>query len=404
MAPSNSVLYEEDFLPSVLLRNQNIERISILDSDASNQSLLFPQDVAIFFLDKTFYVKGFNSIALYFLQNYFTKLQKFPNDIQGKELDVILSAGPKFLQSALQNALKGKSWFSKPIQHKKGRKISWLQWEVFPYAEKAKDIIGVIVSIRDVTHHQQLLLTHKKLQDANELLEGFNLIMAHDLMQPLRQISNFVDILEENKSELPVDVLSILRKSIDHIQKLSEAVTLYCKQGNLAARSEKISIKNLVNEICADSLATENFLFDYNINDDVFVHANRTCMVQLFQNLLVNAIKHSTCEKTMITLSGTRKDKNFYMFFLHNNGASSGHLMKKNIFHPFHSFAIEGAGLGLMICRKIVEAYKGKIFFCAQKNKGVTVCFTLPISNSTEQRKISEKKFPVNCEYILREV
>lgn len=382
MAFSHYADYEKNELPASSLARKKIKNLP------STFGLMQPCSVAnvvVFALDRKFKIKNFSATAPFWLQDYLKKTKIFFNkNLLGKSINTILQPFPRFLRTALQNALEGNTWCSGPIFHKNGTNQYWFQWEVFPYLEKVNEITGAMICVRDMTQHHQLLLSYKNLQCSHELLEGCNPIMAHDLIQPLRQISNFLSIIQENKHESLSDVFCALEKSIAYVQSLSEGITLYCKQGNLVVAPEKISVKSLVQNICANSLTTEKFQLHCNVKEDVFVYANRTCMTQLFQNLLANAIKHGTCEKGIITLSSVRENKNFYKFFLHNNGNFSGCINSENVFLPFESFASEGAGLGLMICKKIISAYKGKIFFCSEKNKGVTVCFTLPAYNVKE--------------------
>ncbi len=106
-------------------------------------------------------------------------------------------------------------------------------------------------------------------------------------------------------------------------------------------------------------------------------------MLQLFQNLFANAIKYSPGENYIITLSGAKEDENFYRFHLHNHGYCPSYIRKRNVFLPFQSSTEDGAGLGLMICKKIISAYKGKITLHSGKRKGTVVSFTLPVCDSS---------------------
>ena len=351
-------------------------------------SLIDQVPIAVFCLDRNFKITRLSFTALNWLKSHYFKGKKAfsAEDVLGEKFNDIFSPCPKPLGAALKNALKGKVWRAQSLKQEIKNKdyCYWLQWEVFPWLDQNGEVTDVIVFLEDTTSHQELLLSNKKLQQSNELLESFNLIFSHDLIQPLRQISNFLDIIQEHyegidSAQAPMNqVFTALQKSFDHIRNLSEGIVLYCKKGDLTVESEQISLKCLIEEIYESILKSEKCQFNFQFSEDVYLHANRTCMLQLFQNLFANAIKHSSCENCIITLSGAREDENFYRFHLHNHGYCPGYIRKRNVFLPFQSSASDGAGLGLMICKKIISAYKGKITLRSGKRKGTVVSFTLP--------------------------
>jgi len=358
-------------------------------SRAYLKSLIDNVPIAVFCLDRKFHITNLSTAALSWLKSHYYKGKRAfsSEDILGKKFDDVFSPCPKPLGTAIKNALKGKVWFTKSLKHETDNMYfrHWFQWEVFPWLNQNKEVTDIIIFLEDKTSHQELLLSNKKLQQSNELLESFNLIFSHDLIQPLRQISNFLDIIKEHYEGADSDnspmnqVFGALQKSFDHIRNLSEGIVLYCKKGDLTVESEQISLKCLIQEIYESILKSEKCQFNFQFSEDVYLYANRTCMLQLFQNLFANAIKHSAGENCIITLSGSREDENFYRFHLHNHGYCPSYIRKKNVFLPFQSSTSDGAGLGLMICKKIISAYKGKITLRSGKRKGTVVSFTLPI-------------------------
>ena len=356
------------------------------------QSLINQVPYAVLCLDKDLKVTGVSKSALAWLKSHHYKGKRAfsPETILGKSFDDIFNPPPAALMSGIKNALKGKVWRTESIKHNTKKQDSdyWLRCEVFPWFDQNHEVTDVILFLEDITQQEELVLCNKKLQQSNELLESFNLIFSHDLIQPLRQVSNFLEIIQEHyeddnlKNTSINDVFEALKKRFNHIQNLSEGIVLYCKNGDLTAESEQICLRSLIEELYESSLQSSNYKFNFNIPQNLNVHANRTCIMQLFQNLIANAIKHSPDENRIITLSACKENENFYRFHLHNHGICPSYIRKRNVFLPFESSASDGAGLGLMICKRIVSAYKGQIKLHSGKHKGTLVSFTLPACSS----------------------
>lgn len=389
-------------LPLIKQHNKKIQHQDNYVSRDYLLSLINHIPLAIFCLDRNFNITSCSSAALFWLKrHYYKKGKDFSSKgIVGKKLSDIFGSYPKSLETALKNALKGKVWRSQSLKHKTSKKdfYHWLKWEVFPWLNKENEVTDIIICWEDITAYQELLSSYKRIQQNNALLESFNLVLSHDLMQPLRQISNFLDIVQENYRGLGPNedsmnyVFNTMQKSFEHIRNLSEGIALYCKEGNLTVEPEKISLKHLVEEVHESILKTEKCQLNFHFSEDIYLYANRTCMLQLFQNLLANAIKHSL-DNCSITLSGIKDDENFYKFHLHNHGYCPGYIRKKNVFLPFQSSTSEGAGLGLMICKKIISAYKGKITLHSGKQKGTVVSFTLPVYKVEKDPQKNREKF-----------
>lgn len=388
------------------LAKQHNENTQCWDGHVSKEhlsSLVSHSSLIMFCVDQNFNITNCSSTALFWLNHHFYKKSKdFSFEaIVGKNFKDIFSLS-KSMETAFKQALEGKaSWHSEPLEYETEDANYWLKWGVFPWLSKNNEITDILIFLEDTTSHQELLLSHKKLQQNNELLESFSLILAHDLMQPLRQVSSFLDIIQENyqgagPSKSPMNhIFSTLQKSFDHLRNLSEGISLYCKEGDLTVKPERIYLRSLIEELHESVLKTEKYQLNLHLSEDIYLYANRTCMLQLFQNLLANAIKHSTDDNCTITLSGAKENEIFYKFHLHNHGYCPSSIRKKNVFLPFQSSASEGAGLGLMICKKIVSAYKGKITFHSEKHKGTVVSFTLPVyrfekSSQKNMRKIKK--------------
>lgn len=228
----------------------------------------------------------------------------------------------------------------------------------------------------------------KRIHEQRTSLEIFTRALAHDLKEPLRTIRSFVELLGE--SERFVDktqrYFDYIRSAADRMHLLIDTVFLYtrlddpgqmakenCDVGSVLA-DVKANLAQLIRErgavITADSLPT--------------VYVNRIQLLQLFQNLISNAIHHSEhSEKPVAVHIHAERQGDQWLFKVSDNGPGieEDHLQK--IFEPFKRmtrYEDQGVGLGLAICRKVVEAHGGKIWCESKLEEGATFLFTLPVT------------------------
>lgn len=308
------------------------------------------------------------------------------------------------LAHVLKLNMKGKSLHSERLEidiplHKK----RWIRWESFPWFTQQGQIQGIIIFCEDVTQREEIYLDNQNLHHTNELLQNFSLIFSHDLIQPLRQISNYIYFMEDqltqefgNSGKIH-DILNPVKKCIHQARDLCEGVAFYCKSGDLTINSESIYLGDVLNQITETGLKNTQIIFENHVTPQLKIIANKIALLQLFQNLFDNAIKHSAVQQPVIILSGKKLKGGMFQFCLRNNSYCPKSIKRKTIFNAFESSKINGAGLGLMICKKIVTAYGGKITLRSSPLKGTAITFTLPSSDSDalaiEQYQSNKKVF-----------
>ncbi len=165
---------------------------------------------------------------------------------------------------------------------------------------------------------------------------------------------------------------------MSQIKNLSEGIVLYCKAGDLTVKSEPVSFLSALKKVVGTTLPKVGFELSINLTEDIILYMNPVCLEQLLQNLLANAIKHSSGKEPLIQISGERISKRLFRFCIQNEGIWKSTNIKK-IFNATHSSSSEGAGIGLMICKKIVTAYKGKIYAQSSQEEGTRIFFSLPL-------------------------
>jgi PAS domain S-box-containing protein len=248
----------------------------------------------------------------------------------------------------------------------------------------------LIVFLRDITDRKKADQKFKEysveLERSNKELEQFAYITSHDLQQPLRVISGFAQLLEKRYKDKLGDEASefigYMVQGTERMQRLIKdllsysRITTHIKPFKSINSNDvvKLAIMNLQRAIDESGavIAFENL---------PMVYADETQMTQLFQNLIDNAIKYRADEKPLIQVSA-RKSGGEWIFSVADNGIGfdmeqSGRIF--NVFQRLHSDSkYEGTGIGLAVCRKIVERHGGRIWADSAKGKGAVFYFSLP--------------------------
>lgn len=225
-----------------------------------------------------------------------------------------------------------------------------------------------------------------ELERSNRELQQFAYVASHDLQEPLRTVAGFTKLLERRyKDKLDQDAREFIHFAVDgalRMQKLIDDLLSYSRVGTQNISFEPIDCNYLLEQ------ALTNLRLAIEENHTVITRSNLptiTCngshMIQLFQNLISNAIKFRSAETPRIHISAEyREDK--WLFSLQDNGIGIDpgyHDRIFKIFQRLHSRdEYAGTGIGLALCLKIVELHNGKIWLESELGKGTTFYFTLP--------------------------
>jgi signal transduction histidine kinase len=232
----------------------------------------------------------------------------------------------------------------------------------------------------------ELVEINKKLAAANKELEQFAYIASHDLQEPLRNITNFVGLLEKKlAAETDADTdytLSVIVKSAERMKILIRELLNFSRIGGNKTAA-KISCEKVLQEVLTDMASVIAANQAVIIADTLpVISGNETEIKQLFQNLLSNAIKFRKVSATpQIRITCESLDNN-WKFSIGDNGIGieKDHSRKVFlIFQRLHSDSeYPGTGIGLATCKKIVERAGGKIWIKSKTGVGTTFFFTIP--------------------------
>ncbi len=257
--------------------------------------------------------------------------------------------------------------------------------------ELADDIAYGISSIRlKLEHDTAEIAVQKSLMDvqrSNAELQQFAYVASHDLREPLRMITSFLQLLERRYSDrLDDDAEEFIGFAVDGAKRLDAMINDLLSYSKVTRK--EIEFNNADSEqILEQALINLKVPIEENnaiINHDPLpkIDGDANLLVQLFQNLIGNAIKYQSKNNPQIHISAIKEEDN-YKFSIKDNGIgiSPEHLERIfTIFQRLHTKdEYEGTGIGLAIAQKIVHQHNGNIWVESEQGKGSTFYFTIPI-------------------------
>ena len=224
----------------------------------------------------------------------------------------------------------------------------------------------------------------EQLARSNRELEGFASIVAHDLRSPLLTVSGYCQILqEEYKARLDPTARQYLEHIEAGIQRMSDLISDlldYSRVGRTAEPLQPVDLDAVVAEALANLDAdVRQAAAQVTVEPLPTVAAVRAQMLQLFQNLLGNAIKFHGAAAPMVRVRCTR-EKEYWQVAVEDNGIGIDPEHFDRIFQVFQRLygrEYAGTGIGLALCKKIVELHGGRIWLTSEVGRGTTFFFTL---------------------------
>jgi len=262
--------------------------------------------------------------------------------------------------------------------------------------------IGFRGIVRDVTERKQaeeaLKEKTEELARSNRELEQFAYVASHDLQEPLRMVTNFVQLLAKRyQGKLDSNADDFINFAVDgtmRMWKLINDLLAYSRVGTRSHTFEPINCETILQE------ALDNLKVTMEESGAVVTHdplptvmADNPQLVELFQNLIGNAIKFRGDEPPRVHISASRNG-NGWIFSVCDNGIGIAPEYAERIFIIFQRLhgrnEYPGTGIGLAVCKKIVERHGGRIWVESEPKKGATFYFTLPKEGVQQTRPLEQ--------------
>ena len=241
---------------------------------------------------------------------------------------------------------------------------------------------------RVIERTAQLEETLKELERSNKELEQFAYIASHDLQEPLRMVSSYVQLLSRRyKGKLDSDADDFIFYAVDgatRMQAMIQSLLTYSRVGSKGKPFEQVDCETVLDQ----ALSNLAIIIEENkalVSHDPIptVMADDLQLVQLFQNLIGNAIKYNDKDSPQIHVSAEQKDDE-WVFSVADNGIGIDPDYRDQIFQIFsrlHAKEYSGTGIGLAVCKKIVERHGGRIWVESEAGEGSTFYFTIPVKS-----------------------
>jgi PAS domain S-box-containing protein len=288
-----------------------------------------------------------------------------------------------------------------PVKNSVGEVIRWCgtntditeRKEIEEELRKSRDELELRVEERTA----EIKTFMGKLEESNQALRDFASIAAHDLQEPLRKVSTFGNMLKRKCGDLiGEDGNSYLDRVIDANQRMQSLLTALLEYSRLTTRADpftEVDLEKVVHEVLSDlEVRIEKPGGEVQVGDIPVIQADPTQMRQLFQNLIGNALKfHRKGEKPVIKVSSSAAGNGHFQIMVEDNGIGFEEQYTDRIFAPFQRLhgkggPYEGTGMGLAICKKIVERHGGSITAKSTPGMGSTFVITLPPDTKRKNR------------------
>lgn len=253
-----------------------------------------------------------------------------------------------------------------------------------------KELLGTTEALQSankelITIQRELRETIDKLEISNRELEQFAYVASHDLQEPLRMVNSFTQLLEMRyKDRLDKDADEFIEFIVEGANRMKDLIDDLLNFSRLNTETKPIELVNMEESVNAVVSYIEPSVEPFQITCDPLpsIMGDPSQIKQLFQNLLSNAIKFCDHQHPEIYVS-SQKFGNEWKIGVVDNGIGIGPEHQEKIFKIFNRLhtreEYKGTGIGLAICKRIVERHGGRIWVESQEGEGSAFYFTLPI-------------------------
>jgi len=306
-----------------------------------------------------------------------------------------LSVEPEQTSDQLKKVIKGelKKISLRYIKPKSGTKIAT---EITTGVFHIKNKSYVFAIYRDISlqleNQEAIKRKSMELEKSNQALKDFVSIASHDLQAPLRKIISFSSRLESERENIrpeSIEYLERMQKTAYRMQELLDDLLLYSQVSVQTELFQNTNLEITLTDVLED-LNLTHYKFPKNIKIGSLpkLKANASQMRQLFQNLISNSIKFQKKGMPLqIEIQGELIDNELWKIFVRDQGIGFDEKHLDRIFRPFEKLhginEYEGTGMGLAICKKIVECHRGTITAESQLDHGACFIFTLPAKTTS---------------------
>jgi PAS domain S-box-containing protein len=320
-------------------------------------------------------------------------------EVTGYSFEEVRGQNPRFLKSGQTDAevyetlwrtiTNGGEWRGEFRNRKKNGELVWQSASISPVIDDRQVITHFVAVEEEITaakQAQQLLESRaRELARSNDELEQFAYVASHDLQEPLRMVASYLELLAERyEGQLDAKADKYIRYAVDGAARMKTLIDNLLEFSRLTSRGKPLEPVDLDAVL---ELAVKNLSKAIERTGAVVTHGtlpavmgDSTQLVQLLQNLIGNAIKFCEGRAPKVHLEAQRRGGE-WIVTVQDNGIGISPQYYERIFQIFQRLGSRekyaGTGMGLAICKKVVERHNGKIWVESRTGEGSTFSFTL---------------------------
>lgn len=227
----------------------------------------------------------------------------------------------------------------------------------------------------------------RELEQNNKDLQNFAAIASHDLKEPLRKIVAYSEMIEQQQPEVAREIDSFLqrmRKAVTRMEHLIDGLMKLCRVTQSAQMMEETDLNQVLRDVVQDlEVRVVETQAEINVNRLPVLQADPFQMQLLFRNLISNSLKYRKADvPPKISIGVLNENEKGYEFYVEDNGIGIARDNIQNIFKPFERLhsrdKVEGSGIGLAICRQVVDRHKGELSVESEVGRGTRFLIRIP--------------------------
>lgn len=315
----------------------------------------------------------------------------------GKKIAQLLTPeNTKAVLDAVAGVLRDNRLHTIDLAHKGGETTYYMELRISPFIDDkvvivARDIAEQKEQQDKIDHYnKELFAKNQELEryiTSNSELEKFAYIASHDLREPLRSLTGFAQLLQKrNEGKLTRESEEFIENIINGAHRMNTLVSGLLEYSRITSAGKpfaNVQIPDLIRKVKSDlKISLEENKAEVILFDLPNLYCDELQMRQLFQNLISNAIKFRSEVSPIIKISAELEERH-WLFRVEDNGIGLDPRYKEQVFQIFtrlHSQdKYQGSGIGLSVCKKIIERHGGRIWLESTPGRGTTIFFTVAV-------------------------